>query len=497
VSGYFLIAPILIPLLTAIVGALGWGSARLQRTIGVAGAASLLVAAGALFVQVERAGVLAVQVGSWVAPYGITLVADLFAALMVLVTAAIGLPVAVYATSEVDEASLARGFFPFFHVLLMGVCGAFLTGDLFNLYVWFEVMLLASFVLLVSRGGTRALTSGIAYVTLNLLASAFFLAAVGILYGEVGSLNLADLAIKLGSPEAAEAARPVAMLLLVAFGIKAGLFPFFFWLPAAYPTAGFAVSALFAGLLTKVGVYSLLRTFTLLFPIDDHGLAPLLLGVAAATMASGVLAAASQAHIRRILSFHIVSQIGYMVLGLALATPLALASAIFYVLHHIVTKTNLFLVGGLIARAGGSEELERLGALGTRRAGLAILFAVPALSLAGVPPLSGFFAKLFLIRAGLQVEAFVAVAIALGVGLLTLFSMTKIWSEAFWKPAPEAHGVEQRALSWAPVAASGALALVTVALGLGAEVLWSVAERAAIQLYEPAEYLRTVLEAHP
>jgi multicomponent Na+:H+ antiporter subunit D len=497
VNGHLLVAPILIPLVAAIAGALGWGSARLQRSIGVAGAGALLAGAWALFAEVRHYGVVAVQVGSWPAPYGITLVADLLAALMVLVTALVGLAVAVYATAEIDEPALAAGFFPFYHVLLMGVCGAFLTGDLFNLYVWFEVMLLASFVLLVSRGGRSALTSGIAYVTLNLLSSAMFLAAVGILYGKVGSLNLADLAIKLSAPDAVEASKPVGMLLLVAFGIKAGLFPLFFWLPAAYPTAGFAVSALFAGLLTKVGVYALIRVFTLLFPIADGGLAPLLLAVSAATMASGVLAAASQAHVRRILSFHIVSQIGYMVLGLALATPLALASAIFYVVHHIVTKTNLFLVGGLIARAGGGEELSRLGGLAGRRVGLALLFAIPALSLAGVPPLSGFFAKLFLLRAGLQAEAFAAVATALGVGLLTLFSMTKIWTEAFWKRAPEERGAGEGALPWAAVGASGALAVVTVTLGLGAEALWSLAERAAGQLYEPGAYLRTVLEARP
>jgi multicomponent Na+:H+ antiporter subunit D len=489
-SGLLLVAPILVPLVTATLGALGWGRAHRQRTIGVVGAGALLAVAVALFVHVREAGVLAVQLGDWPAPFGITLVADLLAALMIGVTAVVGLAVAVYAATEVDDASLARGFFPFFHVLLVGVCGAFLTGDLFNLYVWFEVMLLASFVLLVSGGGRPALTSAVTYVTLNLLASAFFLVAVGVLYGEVGSLNLADLSAKLRGPEAAEASRPVAMLLLVAFGIKAGLFPVFFWLPAAYPTAGFAVSALFAALLTKVGVYALIRVFTLLFPLGEAGLAGPLLAVAAATMASGVLAAASQAHVRRILSFHIVSQIGYMVMGLALATPLALASAIFYVLHHIVTKTNLFLVGGLIARSGGSEELARLGGLAARRTGLALLFAVPALSLAGVPPLSGFFAKLYLLRAGLEAEAFAAVAVALVVGLLTLFSMSKIWTEAFWKDGPPAG---DRNLPWAAVGASGALALVTILLGVGAEALWSVAEAAARQLHEPTAYLDAVL----
>ena len=489
-----LVGPLLIPLATAIAGAFGWGRASLQRGIGIAGAALLLAAALSLFVAVRRAGVLSAQVGSWPAPFGITLVADLLSALMVLVTAAVGLAVAVYAAAEIERSSLARGFFPFFHVLLLGVCGAFLTGDLFNLYVWFEVMLLASFVLLVSGGNRSALTGGVAYVALNLLASGFFLAAVGILYGQVGSLNLADLATRLATPEAAVASRPAAMLLLVAFGIKAGLFPVFFWLPASYPTARFAVSALFAGLLTKVGVYALIRVFTLLFPLAETRLAPALVAVSVATMASGVLAAASQGHVRRILSFHLVSQIGYMTLGLALATPLALAAAVFYVIHHIVTKTNLFLVGGLVARAGGSEQLSRLGGLAVHRVGLAVLFAVPALSLAGLPPLSGFFAKLYLVRAGVETEAFAAVGAMLAVGLLTLFSMLKIWNEAFWKRPPTG-SVDARPLPLSALGASTGLALVTVWLGAGAEGVWSVAEDAARQLSEPAGYLGAVLEA--
>ncbi len=489
-----LVAPLLAALGSAIAGALAAGRATAQRVIGVAGAGALLTSAVALVVHVHATGIATTQLGNWPAPFGITLVADLFSALMVLVTGVVALCVAVYAASENDARALGAGFFPFFHVLLMGVCGAFLTGDLFNLYVWFEVMLLASFVLLTATAGPSALRSGLAYVSLNLLASAFFLVGVAVLYGVAGTLNLADLAVKLGQPEAREAARPVAALLLVAFGIKAGLFPVFFWLPASYPTAGVAVSALFAGLLTKVGVYALIRVFTLLFPLQDAGGSVALVAVASATMICGVLAAASQAHVRRILSFHIVSQIGYMVLGLALATPLALASAIFYVLHHIVTKTNLFLVGGLIRRAGGSEALGELGALAVRRTGLAVLFAVPALSLAGVPPLSGFFAKLQLLRAGLDAEAFVAVFIAVAVGLLTLFSMAKIWIEAFWGEAPE-NAAPDPTLPRGAVFASAGLALLTVALGLGAEGLWQLANEAAATLLEPERYVRAVLGA--
>ncbi|MDJ0788642.1 MAG: proton-conducting transporter membrane subunit [Myxococcota bacterium] len=483
-----LVAPLGIPLVTALLAAAAPRRAGVQHAIGVTGAALLFVAAVRLLLHVHGEGVVAVQMGDWPAPFGITLVADLLSAAMVAVSAAVGLAVAIYACAEPRETIERGSFVCFSHILMLGVCGAFLTGDLFNLYVWFEVMLLASFVLLVASGERSAVTSGVAYVALNLLASAFFLVAVGLLYSQLGSLNLADLRLRLDLPGAREAAGPAAAFLLVAFGIKAGLFPVFFWLPASYPTPAFAVSALFAGLLTKVGVYALLRMFTLLFPDPIGG--PLV-AVAVATMATGVLAAASQSHVRRILSFHIVSQIGYIVLGLALATSLGVASAIFYTLHHIVTKTNLFLVGGLIARAGGGESLARLGGISARGVGLSLLFAIPALSLAGIPPLSGFFAKLFLIRASLQAEAFVAAGAAVGVGLLTIFSMAKIWNEAFWKAAPEE--APDLRLGRAAVIACAGLCVLTVGIGIGAEVVWELANDAARQLDDPQEYLRAVL----
>ncbi len=493
----WLIAPIAIPLVSAALGVLTRGRPRVQAAIGVGGAAALLGAALALLATVRRSGVVALQVGGWPAPYGITLVADLFSAVMVVLAGALALAVTVYSLRDVDAERVRLGYFPLLHVLLMGVCGAFLTGDLFNLYVWFEVMLLGSFVLLALGGERRQLEGGVVYVSLNLLSSALFLAALGILYGKVGTLNMADLAVKLDALGPSPALTTVSALLLVAFGIKAAVFPLFFWLPPAYPTPPAAVSAIFAGLLTKVGVYALIRVFTLIFVQDvgfTHGL---LLGTAGFTMACGVLGAAAQGGVRRILSFHIVSQIGYMVLGLALFTPLALAGAIFYVVHHIVTKTNLFLVAGLVARAGGGEELARIGGLQRARPGLALLFAIPALSLAGVPPLSGFFAKLLILRAGLDAGAWVSVVVALAVGLLTLFSMTKIWSEAFWKAAPEgaagpATGAPLPASQVLPCAALG---LVTLGLGLGAAWLLELSGEAARQLLEREAYLSAVLGA--
>ncbi|MGH9804593.1 MAG: Na+/H+ antiporter subunit D [Candidatus Acidiferrales bacterium] len=490
-----LLLPLLIPLLTAALCLLAWPWRRLQRALGVLGAAALLAAALGLLENVWSHGIQAAQMGGWPAPFGITLVADLFSAIMVTLAGLMGLAVGVYALASMDPARESFGFYPLYHILLMGICGAFLTGDIFNLYVWFEVMLIASFVLL-ALGGERAQMEGaIKYVTLNLLSSALFLAAIGILYGVAGTLNMADLALRLGATSQPGLVTALAMLLLVAFGIKAAIFPLFFWLPASYHTPPVAVSAIFAGLLTKVGVYALIRVFTLLFVHDIGFTHTLLLILSGLTMVTGVLGAVAQNEFRRILSFHIISQIGYMILGLALFTPLALAGSVFYIIHHIIVKTNLFLVSGVARRLGGASDLSRLGGLYVTQPALAILFLIPALSLAGVPPLSGFFAKLALVKAGLAIEQYAIVATALLVSLLTLYSMTKIWAEAFWKPAPPGEPLSPeppRGLRplLLPVTT---LAALTLALGFGAQPIFELALAAADQLLHPAAYIRAVL----
>jgi multicomponent Na+:H+ antiporter subunit D len=496
--------PILIPLIAAAAALAGWRSVRFQRWMGVLGTAAL-TASGAWLLAALRLGdgIHAVQIGEWPAPFGITFVADLLSAIMVLLTGVIGLAVAVYSLASIDEPRESFGYYPLLLILLAGVCGAFLTGDIFNLYVWFEVMLIASFVLLALGGEAKQLRGAINYVTLNLLSSAVFLAAVGILYGSTGSLNMADLAVKLGD-EATRSPQTttLGMLLLITFGVKAAMFPLFFWLPASYHTPPAAISAVFAGLLTKVGVYALIRNFTLLFVHDEPFTHGLLLTLAGLTMLAGVMGAAVQSEMRRILSFHIVSQIGYMAMGLALCgltadrnlRIYALAATVFYIVHHIIVKTNLFLIAGMAARIEGSYELKKIGGLYRSRPWLALLFLVPALSLAGVPPLSGFFAKLGLVRAGLLTEHYAIVAVALFVGLLTMYSMTKIWAEAFWKESPggAAAPAKQARLSPLMTAPAAALAVVTVLIGLAAQPVFEFALAAAEQLASPADYIQAV-----
>lgn len=492
--------PICLPLATAGVMMLQAPSSSRRYPTALAGSMLHLAAAVYMLLQVNQVGLISVQTGNWPAPFGITLVADRLSAVMLVITALMGLAVMVYARPAVLLKTGQRRALVFAHVLLAAISGAFLTGDLFNLYVWFEVMLMASFALMTGGRGWRSVKGMTAYVILNLLATLFFLIAIGLLYGLAGTLNMAHLHQQLGAVSSDATVAAVAMLLLFAFGIKAALFPFYHWLPAAYPQLPIHTAALFAGLLTKVGVYSLLRVTTLLFTDFQEILMPILLGSAALTMLLGVLGAAAQNDVRRILSYHIVSQVGYMVLGIALFTPLALAATIVYLLHHIVVKTNLFLIAGLVRHLGGSYALDRLGGLYTRSGGLTVGFLLAALSLAGIPPLSGFWAKLLVIRSALAADHLFLAILALAVGLLTVYSMTKIWQAAFWSPA----AALSPAAVQPPTPASGAVALwmgvpvavltaITVGFGLGIDPIFRFAVQAAEQLVNPHLYVNTVL----
>ncbi len=494
-----LVLPILIPLLCGAGALVFRGSPTIQRALGVGGAAALLVSAILLLVEVHGAGVVATQLGNWPAPFGITLVADRFSAAMVLLAGIIALSTALYSLGSIDARREGQGYYAFFNFLLMGVCGAFLTGDIFNLYVWFEVMLMASFILMALGGERLQLEGAVKYVMLNLVGSMLFLAAIGILYGAVGTLNMADLALHIGAVDVG-LLTPLAMLFLVAFGIKSAVFPLFFWLPASYHTPPVAVTALFAGLLTKVGVYSMFRVFTLLFTHDvpfTHGL---LLLIGALTMVTGVLGAVAHEEFRRILSVHIVSQIGYMIVGLGLFTVAGLAGAIVYIAHNIIVKTNLFLVSGVAHRLGGTYELAGLKNLYKVAPGLSIIFVLSAFSLAGMPPLSGFWAKLFIVHAGLEAGAFVVTGVALAVGLLTLFSMTKIWGKAFWPGDGEGRERRRGRRLRAPALLYGPmifLTLLTVGMGVFAGPIFSYCVEAAHQLIDPTHYIDTVLRREP
>ncbi len=494
--GNLVILPILIPVVVAVLSLVVRKSSIAVRTLGITGSGVLLAVSIFILYNVSNSGTLVYQAGNWKAPYGITLVADLFSAIMLTFSGIIAFTISIFSSATIEKKAYKFNFFLLFHTLLMGVNGAFLTGDLFNLYVWYEVMLLSSFVLITLGGDKKQLDGAIKYVTINLVSSLLFLAALGLLYGKAGTLNMADLALKLRENPDARMFNSSAMVFFVAFGIKSAIFPFFFWLPASYHTPPVAVTALFAGLLTKVGVYSLIRFNTLFFVHDIEFWKTMMLIIAGLTMVIGVITAASQYDIRRILSFHIISQIGYMVLGLGFFTPLGIAGAIYYMGHNIFAKTNTFLAGAMVARIKGSFYLKSIGGLYQKHPWIAVLFLIPAFTLAGVPPFSGFVGKFILVKAGFDAGYYFVTFVALLVGLITLFSMIKIWNEAFWKDQPDKPVVEDAAKGkvtfgiWFP---SLILGIINVLMGILAAPVFRLCMRAGEQLMDPTNYIRTVL----
>ncbi len=431
--------PVLLPLLGAAAALLvGGRHPGTQRVLSILVLTAVLAVSVALLVLADSDGAASVSVGGWPVPLGIVLVVDRLSALMLVVAATVALGVLVFAVgqgaADGDEETPISIFHPTFLVLIAGVANAFLAGDLFNLYVGFEILLTASYVLLTLGGSAPRIRAGITYIVVSLLSSLLFLAAIALVYAATGTVNLAQLAVRLQDlPDGTQLL--LQSMLLIAFCIKAAVFPLSAWLPDSYPTAPAPVTAVFAGLLTKVGVYAIIRTQTLLFP--GGALDQVLMWAALATMLIGILGAVAQTDIRRILSFTLVSHIGYMIFGISLASQAGLAGAIFYVVHHIAIQTTLFLVAGLVERQGGSTSVDRLGGLALASPLLAILYFVPAMNLAGIPPFSGFIGKLGLLQAGIADGGWQPVVLVAGgavTSLLTLLAISRVWNRAFWRP---------------------------------------------------------------
>ncbi len=488
-----ILLPVLVPFATFILLLFFRRSVTFNQTAAIVSALVQLIISLLLLNRVMVEGIQVTQLGSWPAPFGITIVADLFSAIMVVLSGIIAVVIGIYSVSGLSKDYHKSSFYPLMAVLLMGVNGAFLTGDIFNLYVWFEVMILASFVLLTMGGTRKQMYGGMKYMTINLVSSMIFLAGIGVLYGQAGSLNMADIAVKLRDAESTSMISISAMLFFIAFGIKAALFPFFFWLPASYYTPPVVITAFFSGLMTKVGMYSMIRVFTLIFVHERELWQPIILAVGGLTMVIGVLTAASQYDIRRILSFHIVSQIGYMVMGLGLFTVAGLAGAVYFLAHNIITKTNTFLVAGIVNHIKGSFNLKVIGGLYKSYPFIAILMFIPTMGLAGIPPLSGFFGKLLLIIAGIEAKHWVITGVAVWVSLITLFSMIKIWNEGFWKKQPEKESGVKVSVPFTMLLPAIVLALLTIALGVFAEPFIEISTRAGEQLINPNEYIQAVL----
>jgi multicomponent Na+:H+ antiporter subunit D len=522
--------PVLIPTLAAASTLFTGRRPRLQRAITLLALTAVVAVCGSLVYLADRYGTLALHVGGWgqsvpgMGPLGITLVVDRLSALMLVVSSIVLLAVVVYAIGQGirdgDDRQPVSIFLPTYLILSAGVCTAFLAGDLFNLFVGFEVLLSASFVLLTIGASADRVRAGIAYVMVSMVSSLIFLIGIALIYATTGTLNMAELAVRLDDVPGGTRSALFAVL-LVAFGIKAAVFPMSAWLPDSYPTAPAPVTAVFAGLLTKVGVYAIIRAHSLLFP--DGGLDRVLLVAAFLTMIVGIFGAIAQSDIKRLLSFTLVSHIGYMVFGIALSSALGMSGAIYYVAHHIVVQTTLFLVVGLIERQAGASTLKRLGGLAAASPLLAFVFIIPALNLGGIPPFSGFIGKVALLQAGSEngsVLAWVLVGGSVVTSLLTLYVMARVWTKAFWRAradAPEgalAAAVPSALLDDADDVAyvdrddvgrmpvtmlvpTGALIVVGLTLTVFAGPIFSYAERAAAEVLDRGEYVSAVLGGHP
>ena len=513
--------PSLLPLLGA-AGTLVLGRRpRAQRLVSL-GVLSVVVAVSlTLLVLADRNGTTAVQVGGWLPPIGITLVVDRLSALMLVVASTVLLAVMVFAIGQGirdgDDRQPVSIFQPTYLVLAAGVANAFLAGDLFNLYVGFEVLLAASYVLLTVGGSEDRIRAGVSYVVVNLTSSVVFLVGIAFCYAATGTLNLAEMAVRMDAvPNGTRTA--LFAVLLVAFCLKAAVFPLSAWLPDSYPTAPAPVTAVFAGLLTKVGVYAIIRTHSLLFPGGE--LDGVLLVAALLTMLVGILGAIAQNDVKRLLSFTLVSHIGYMVFGIALSTRAGLSGSIYYVAHHIVVQTALFLVVGIIERQGGTASLRRLGGLAAVSPLLGVLFLLPGLNLGGIPPFSGFLGKTLLLQAGAADGSVLAWALVVGsvvTSLLTLYVVARVWTKAFWRPrddAPEGHLADDGPVEVVPGAANTAVAqrtlvgsipigmlvptagmvLVSLSLTVLAGPLVGYTDRAAGDLLDRSVYISTVLD---
>ncbi|MFD2648984.1 proton-conducting transporter membrane subunit [Devosia albogilva] len=493
-ADWVIVLPLVLNLLGAALALMLANRQRWTFVLSVAVVLAVITCEVALLARIAEVGPVSMTMGKWLPPFGISFAADAFGAGFALAAAVVTLLVLVYAENERDG-DASKGFHPLTLLLLAGVTGSFLTGDLFNLYVWFEVMLISSFGLIVIGGKPVQLDGAVKYGFLNFLATAFFLLSLGLLYGLLGTLNMAD--IRQAAPEANPAAMTaVAGLLLLAFGMKAAAFPVNAWLPASYHTPPAAISALFAGLLTKVGVFVLLRVMIVLLPASRDVLEPVLAVVAAATLVIAPLGAIAETNLRRAIGFVVIGGIGVVLVGLVVPTEQGVGGAGFYVFHAILTMTALYLVAGLIERATGTTDTRRMGGLYAADAPLSILFFVLVLAAAGVPPFLGFWPKLMLLQASIGAgdwAGFAMTAALLVNAVLTLIAGARLWAFMFWRSPPDLvpQSAEKRA-GTGRVAASGILVAVVVAAGLWPNPVVEAVRIGAADFLDPSRYVTAV-----
>ncbi|WP_377295732.1 Na+/H+ antiporter subunit D [Rhizobium sp. SGZ-381] len=478
---------------------------RLHGLVAVPGLAALVVLDALLLWKVAVEGPITMVMGRWLPPFGIAFTVDVFGALLALVSAMAALAAGIAALSDISETGRRYGFFPFLMLLMAGVSGAFLTGDLFNLYVWFEVLLISSFGLLILGSEREQIDGALKYAVLNLLGTTFFLIAVGYTYAIFGTLNMADLAVRAREMSGAPL-MTLAGLFLLAFAMKAAAFPVNFWLPASYHTPRITVSALFGGLLTKVGIYALMRVMIMLFPVQHEAWSFVIGVVAFLTMVLASLGMLAQNDLRQLAGYAVILGIGNMLAGIATGTVSGLAGAVLYALHSILAMTALYLAVGRAAALSGQFTLSSLGGLYQRAPGFAFVSLALMLAVAGLPPFSGLWPKIMLVKASIDIGAWWLAAGILVSGFLSTVALGRVFLIAYWRPAPaQAEGKMPAAAAgpdrpggsagWLSFGPLVGLTVIITLFGLFPEAPMSLSQTAAIGLMEPAAYIGSVFPA--
>lgn len=487
----FIMVPLLIPLVTAILLIFFNKHVFLQRWISAAASLLSIMISLMLVGTVHLHGIQTVDVGGWKAPYGIVFVADMYASLLVLTTNLISFAAILYSFKSIGRDREVFYYYPGVHFLIAGVTGAFMTGDIFNLFVFFEVLLMASYLLIVLGGTKIQLRESIKYIVINVFASAIFVITVAYLYAVTGTLNMADLSVKLAENGQSGLLTVIAILFLIVFGMKGAIFPFYFWMPGSYQAPPTAVTALFGALLTKVGVYSITRVFTLIFIHDTGVTHEVLAWLSALTVLFGIIGSLSYWDIRKIVIYNIITAAGVILFGVAAFTSASIEGSIYYLLHDMLIKGTLFLLAGTIAAAAGTSNIKKMGGLIRHYPFLGWLFFIAALSLAGIPPLSGFIGKLKIVQGGFEAGEFVISILVLLSSLLVLQSMIRIFIHAFWgEEKPLDVKISLKGLLFPIVF----LVAVSVAYGLGIEFVSPYVTQASDTLIDPSIYIKAVLK---
>ncbi|WP_048649482.1 Na+/H+ antiporter subunit D [Nitratireductor soli] len=490
---WLVVAPVAIPIVFGAILLMVRHETRLHAGLAIAGLVATLAANAGLLSRVLSDGPQVMTMGRWLPPFGISFTADALGASLALVATLVAVVCALYAMKDIGATGRRYGFYPFMLLMMAGVGGSFLTGDVFNLYVWFEVFLISSFGLLILGSSHRQLDGATKYAILNLVGTTLFLTATAFLYGTFGTLNMADIARKVDALRETGPLMTLTVLYLLAFGMKAAAFPLNFWLPASYHTPSIVTAALFGGVLTKVGVYALLRVLVMLFPLERAVLSDLIAWVAAGTMIIGIMGALAQSDIRRVLGFVVISGVGVMMAGIALGTEQGLTGTVLYAFHSILVMTALYLLAGVMNELGGSYSLHELSGLYRRYPLLAAFALLLVLAVAGLPPASGLWPKVLLVRASLDAGLpWLSFAILL-TGLLTTVAMGRVFILTIWRQkadaAPDGAAPAHPTIGYAALAV---LSLPVLLLGLYPEPFIRVAEASATGLLDASAYVGAV-----